>query len=1020
MRKELVSTFLCMILIIVACTPCIKAENGSINSSSIQINGYEYKTDKSNFLCTTSDHEQHFVPGELIVKFNKEILISRSKEGGITTGADVLDKINSQLRVCSIEKLFDDTSPSSLQNVFKFTFPPDINIFSLSKQYERDTAVEYVQLNYVYQACTEQNPANVISKELSSDYHRANNQTIIPNDPLFNQQWALNQSNDCDIDTPEAWSIETGNPNITIAVIDSGVDYNHQDLAANIWNNTDEIPHNGIDDDHNGFIDDTMGWDFVNNDNDPMDDYDHGTFCSGIAAAVTNNSIGIAGVCWNCKIMSLKGLDKKGVGDDLNLIKCILYAAHNNANIISMSWGGYPPDDMLYNALSYAFSQGVVLVAGAGNENMTFPFYPAGYDPVISVASTTSADKKDKYSNYGNDVDVAAPGVDILSTWPGNGYQKRSGTSAACPFVAGLAALLLSKYPGCPYPAQMVKSVIEYTTDPLQGNYSFGRINAYQALTMEPCAVDLEALLNWEDVKGTIDIRGTAWGEDLLYFTLEIGGGENPSSWTVLRNSSTPDGGVLYTLDTWNLEETVYMIRLQAVFSHGTYSKTIAIHVNNEADGGYDADIYVSNCYNSATPGWGVTRFTRIQDGIDKAGSGDTVFVFEGVYLEDVVIEGSSKSSITLQSQSQEFTIIRGYLNLTKVNQVTVRGFSIRDGIGTYGDINTSYLFYWYEVLLSSASKCMLADCKIVNYYSETPVYTIIVIFSSNNIISDNDIYERCFIGGGPAVFSMLSSKLVISGNTFVRSAMGVGIRFSHSSIIENNTFLFCGNGVFLQSTHNNLIYKNKIINMLGGAVVMFWLGCSRNTIVANSCENTAEYGGMIIGWIGNIGGNHIYLNNFERVGVADDCLNRYYKPEGLLKGEGNYWSMYELWYKIDYGTEPTDNNNDGFWDRPLLIDTMMLQSFHIKHLDHDRFPFVNPIDTANITVPEAEVFIHGIISDFNSDRSREIPNSSIQALSQSFHLNQQIFRIHLLLGQQVMKVNQFFDIIREQSCNII
>lgn len=569
------------------------------------INSYSSKYN----IHTKEQQEQRYAPGELIVKFKVEIKMSISN-GVITTSLESIDLLNTNFGVISAEKLFGNNPPSSLSNVYKFIFSSDADILLIMKQYASDPNVEYAELNYVYQAFANQDLIKFVLKDLKF-VRQPSNPVLIPNDPLFNQQWALNQSNDCDIDAPEAWDIETGSSDVVIAVIDSGVDYNHPDLAANIWNNTDEIPNNGIDDDHNGFVDDVLGWDFVNNDNNPMDDNNHGTLCSGIAAAVTNNSIGIAGVCWNCKIMPVKGLNKDANGYDDDLANCIYYAVDNGADIISMSWGSYAPgkslNDVLYDSIIYAYGQGVVLVAAAGNNNVDFKAYPANWNQVIAVAATDQNDYKASFSNYGSWVDVAAPGVDILSTRLGDGYETGSGTSLACPHVAGLAALLLSKYPQYPCPAQMVKSVIQYTTDEIEEDDlgSFGRINAYKALIMDPFAVDLDAVPNWEDVKGTIELKGTAWGDDLFYFTLEIGETENPSLWTELVNSSVPQSGVLFSLDTTGLDETVYTIRLQVVYIHGVYIDKKIIHVNNEADGSYDADIYVSNCYDSSTPGWG-------------------------------------------------------------------------------------------------------------------------------------------------------------------------------------------------------------------------------------------------------------------------------------------------------------------------------------------------------------------------------------------------------------------------------
>ena len=185
------------------------------------------------------------------------------------------------------------------------------------------------------------------------------NEGLIPNDPDFNKQWHLHNSGqyggtiDADIDAPEAWDIETGDSDVIIAIIDSGIDYTHPDLENNIWSNEGEIPDNRIDDDENGYIDDVIGWDWRNNDNDPLDDLGHGTMCAGIASAVGNNNIGVTGVCWNCKIMPLKIIDSTiSLEFDIDdLASAIEYAADNGANVISISLENYVDNTNLKDAV---------------------------------------------------------------------------------------------------------------------------------------------------------------------------------------------------------------------------------------------------------------------------------------------------------------------------------------------------------------------------------------------------------------------------------------------------------------------------------------------------------------------------------------------------------------------------------------------------------------------------------------------------------------------------------------------
>ena len=257
---------------------------------------------------------------------------------------------------------------------------------------------------------------------------------VIPNDPSFPSQWALNNTGqsggtpDADIDAPEAWGITAGNSSVVVAVIDTGVDYTHPDLAANIWTNPGEIPDDGIDNDGNGFIDDVHGWDFQNNDNDPMDDHGHGTHVAGTIAARGDNAVGVSGVAWNVTIMPLKAMSSTGTSFDT--IQALNYAV---AMGVKISNNSYYMSGM-YNAIAAAGAAGHLFVAAAGNGGVDTditPHYPSIYDldNIISVAGTDHNDNKVSLSNYGlTTVDLGAPGANIYSTKMGGGYGNMSGT----------------------------------------------------------------------------------------------------------------------------------------------------------------------------------------------------------------------------------------------------------------------------------------------------------------------------------------------------------------------------------------------------------------------------------------------------------------------------------------------------------------------------------------------------------------------------------------------------------------
>ena len=241
-----------------------------------------------------------------------------------------------------------------------------------------------------------------------------------------------------------------------MAVVDTGVSYKHPDLAGNAWKNPGDPP-NGADDDGNGFSDDIFGADFFGNDNDPDDDGGHGTHVAGIIGAQGNNLLGVTGVNWEANIMALKFLDENGEGNTADAANAIDYAVAHGARIVNASWGGPSFSQALYGAIKRAGDRGTLVVAAAGNEGVNAdvrPDYPAAFDlpNIVSVAATDRADQLLDFSNYGaKSVDLGAPGDDVYSTVPTlsdpSGYAAFSGTSMAAPFVAGAAALYLSKYP---------------------------------------------------------------------------------------------------------------------------------------------------------------------------------------------------------------------------------------------------------------------------------------------------------------------------------------------------------------------------------------------------------------------------------------------------------------------------------------------------------------------------------------------------------------------------------------------
>jgi len=466
------------------------------------------------------------------------VCLSDTSSGGTTAKNQVLNTI----------------AGSSIENEFKIVpgmvalkLPAGVNVVDAIQKLNGTAGVLYAQPDY---------EMDVLS--------------TVPDDPRFNELWGMYNTGAgggkarADIHAPEAWDLGTGSEDIIVAVIDTGVDYTHPDLAPNMWvNEAEKNGTTGVDDDNNGYVDDIYGYDFCNNDGDPKDDYFHGTHCAGTIGAVGNNTVGVAGVCWNVKIMALKFLSSSGSGYTSNAIKCVEYAKKMGAKLSSNSWGGGGYSQALKDAIDAAGAQGMLFVAAAGNSgtnNDTQPAYPGSYtsDCIISVMATDKTDSKAYFSCYGhNSVDIAAPGVNILSTFPTyktaaisgsltTYYSTISGTSMATPHVAGACALIWSRDPLLT--GAQVKDILLKSVDKIPAFSelctSGGRLNVYNALLSVTnqthisivkdrysCSDQMEIRLIDSDLAGqnTQDITLTTDGGDSETITLDATEQSNPA-----------------------------------------------------------------------------------------------------------------------------------------------------------------------------------------------------------------------------------------------------------------------------------------------------------------------------------------------------------------------------------------------------------------------------------------------------------------------------------------------------------
>jgi thermitase len=525
---------------------------------------------------------QNVVENQIIVKFKTISLKSKTTINNFLNNSE-LSKLHSKINVLKYQTI--NTKQSNKIIIIKYD--SDIGLEEIISFYENTGLFEYVEPNYTGKG------SGVLN--------------TIPNDSEYSNQWGLKNDgtfsnapsvSGADIEMELAWDIETGDPNMIVAIIDTGLRLAHPEFSGRLWNNVNEVA-DGTDTDNNGFIDDLVaGWDFINSDNDPTDDHGHGTNVAGIALASGNNTIGYAGVNWNAKVMICKALNENNSGSYAAMAEAIYYAVDNGAKVINMSIGGSGNSTTLSDAIDYCYDNGVVLVACMMNFNNSVTYYPAGYNKTIAVGATNPDDTRSNPffwsttsgSNFGSHIDLVAPGnymyglSDTSDTYYGSYW---GGTSQASPLVAGVVSLLLSQNPALTF--EEIRTILRESSEDQVGDpsedingfdtyYGYGRLNAKNALSHQALSIN-----NFENANKNIVIYPNPINRNSQLeisnlidgdYTINIYNafGQNLQS----KNTSTYNSKITFSIS--NLNAGIYFLRVKNESKNSSVVKKLIIN----------------------------------------------------------------------------------------------------------------------------------------------------------------------------------------------------------------------------------------------------------------------------------------------------------------------------------------------------------------------------------------------------------------------------------------------------------
>ena len=585
MKKNIIALFIILLVVNVFSDITSSQQTFYKEDEVPNINSYFFKDSFKNRIISGEVGKDKkimpsYVSNEIIIKFKENPQIK--KKDFIETKYPSINILNKKYNIKESKIVLTSTKMIDADKIYIFKIPSG-RVEEAVEEYNTDSGVVYAQPNHLYYIA------------------------LRPNDPSYPIQWAHQITQ-----AEQGWDIGRGNYQGVIAIIDTGIDYTHEDLAPNMLGNCVSGCPQGtgfdfvdidIDSYLNLRLESTFEEDYTIRDNNPSDYNGHGTHVAGIAAGRGNNRLGIAGVCWRCKIMPLRAgftlyYQGQGIGlfEEDDILSAVYYAADNGARVISMSFGGGSPSRASEEAINYAYERGVIIIAAAGNSFSSEKEYPGAYENVIAVTATDESDNIAYFSNYGYWTDIAAPGINILSTVPKigplqspSGYRRLSGTSMSTPYISGVAGLLISKDPSLT--KEQIKSILYHSIDFPSESPEYigtGRINVRKVLENDPRTIAYLAIVspNTGDIitNNNLEVQGTADGDS---YTVSYGEGNYPGSWTQISSGINTINGVLAR---WNIEEIIsgfYTLRLQVQRGDRTFNDFKRIVIQKDVLNGW-------------------------------------------------------------------------------------------------------------------------------------------------------------------------------------------------------------------------------------------------------------------------------------------------------------------------------------------------------------------------------------------------------------------------------------------------